>query len=1157
MLLEYEIAEEYEVAGKQIKTPYGWCDIKKVYKTIPLQVWELHTAHHKLEASGHHLVLTPTGCKEIQSLFPGDIIFTETGLETIFYIAPSKRVEPLYDITIDDERGLFYSQGVVSHNSTTFCARQLIYSHLIPRMYSLYIAPYEHQVSTYGDRMEQMQAMFSMPAGKQNKYSKKFENGSSIRMISCLTTADKARGISADEVLFDECCDACTKVFVQIDKKNIDKPTSICDISVGAKIAGFDENDEHTYVTVTAKQCKGYRPCYRIRTATGKELVCTGNHRIRTDQGWRYTIELAGSLQRQHKDSLFGEAHRTGGFVGFTAHEGAIAGVVTGGHEHCSEPEDKNRRGTNTMQPWNKAKDLCSAESRFVSTTLYPVPAYGQSGLWGSTGSYSDTVTYSIEPSKEVLLLKSEPRIGENTEIRHSGMGGPIDMGSYCMVDFRRWFLKQDGTQLHNIYTFFFGGRSGSPGELVSYSWSHGSEAHYGEEERETISYDIDGCRSFILCGSSYSTIYPDLYGLQSGNAGFIVQGDMPTLPGRACSYSPKVYGEVEERLLGVREERMPAQTSCDSQQEVLRFFAYRGKETTLDSECKYRECEGFSQEVGGEEQGEDFRAETPEICCDQGRHSCGEEKNSQVNLPGRIDYKALFLLWRGNADKPSSTESGSAIEDWEARMFFKGMCECAQLPCKVLIQTEEGRTGWDTIVSIEYAGDQEVWDITTDPHHTFFADGIGTHNCQGMDPEIVPEILYTKTMSELPTVVYSGTALSVDTLLEANWIDSSMGMWHVRAGDGTTWLNMYDKDTLFKVCDNPQGPTCPITGKLLKVTDGCFVHAKKGNLNSGRVGVHIPQCIIPDIAYNAQRWGEVYQKIQRDDPKKVMQECFGIAVSEGSREISERDLMRLCVLTDTEEQLKKKCHNGYYKKVISGCDWGGSDYNPALKTKTSYTVHCIIGISPSGTIDILHYRRYAGMMYDEIARTIIAEHKAYNGYAIASDFGVGLAYNMEIRKHIPFDRHFIMSYVGPTTAPVATPAGAHMQNQLSINRTEALTNVFRDVKRFDPQRIRCRNWGDMQPFLSDWLNMFRVPVEMPGGQNVFKYVRAATKADDALHAFTFAYVIAKIYRGDSLVKDPALEKRIRTVLGAATIGQKEAAVRQELFGMPNYVVSG
>lgn len=1150
MLLESEIAEEYTVANKQVKTPYGWCEIKKVYKTIPLQVWEMFTVHHRLEASAHHLVLTPTGCKEIQSLFPGATIFTETGLETIFYIAPTKRVEPLYDITIDDERGLFYSQGIVSHNSTTFCARQLIYSHLIPRMYSLYIAPYEHQVSTYGDRMEQMQAMFSVPIGKQNKYSKKFENGSSIRMISCLTTADKARGISSDEILFDECCSGQTKLFDCMTENKRASLINMCDISVGAKIAGFDENNEHTYVTVTAKQCKGYRPCYRIRTATGKELVCTGNHRIRTDQGWRYTIELAGQLHRCRYRTLA----TLGRLEGSTTFVPAYSGIPTG---RLLYPRSKDGQLQTVVQPWSRSSGLLHAEATVTGTIGSSGCFTQQPWIWIASRGVTHEITVSIDRASCNMLHETRTRQNSHTEICHSGMGRSIDLGSYCLVDFRRWFFEQDGAQLHNIHTFFFGGRSGSLGELVSYSWSHRSEAYYGEEERETISCDIDGCGSFILCGSSYSTLHPGLYGLQSGNAGFTVQSDMSALSGRACSYSPEVYGETEERLLGVREERMPAQTSCNSQQEVLRGSAGRGEETTLDSECTYRECEGFSQEMGGEEQGEDFGAETTKTCCNQSRYSCGEEENSQANLPEGLDYKALFLLWRGDADKPSSTESGRAIEDWEARMFFKGMCKSTRLPQKVLIQTEEGRTGWDTIVSIEYAGDQEVWDITTDPHHTFFADGIGTHNCQGMDPEIIPEILYTKTMSELPTVVYSGTALSVDTLLEANWLDSSMGMWHVRAGDGKTWLNMFDKDTLFKVCDNIQGPTCPITGKLLKVTDGCFVHAKKGNMDSGRIGVHIPQCIIPDIAYNAQRWTEVYQKIQRDDPKKVMQECFGIAVSEGSREISERDLMRLCVLTDSAEELKKKCHSGYYKTVISGCDWGGSDYNPAMKTKTSYTVHCIIGIAPDGGIDILHYRRYAGMMYDEIARTIVAEHKAYKGFAIASDFGVGLAYNMEIRKQVPFDRHFIMSYVGPNSAPVSIPAGAHMQNQLSINRTEALTNVFRDVKRFDPQRIRCRNWGEMQPFLSDWLNMFRVPVEMPGGQNLFKYVRAATKADDALHAFAFAYVLAKIYRGDSLVKDPALEKRIRTVLGAATIGQKEAAIRQEFFGMPNYVVSG
>lgn len=631
MLLESEIAEEYDVQDTQVLTPGGWRKVKKVYKTIPIAVWEVRTAEYTLRCSPHHLIATPDGCTPAILLKKGNIIHTEHGEQEVTKSHFTGEVEELYDITVDDPSGLFYADGIVSHNSTTFCARQLINAHIIPELHSLYITPQEAQNKTYSDRLEEIESKFRFPVGKQNKYSKRYSTGSTIRLVACLTSADKARGMSVSDVLIDE---------------------------------------------------------------------------------------------------------------------------------------------------------------------------------------------------------------------------------------------------------------------------------------------------------------------------------------------------------------------------------------------------------------------------------------------------------------------------------------------------------------------------------------------CQGMDPDIIPEILYTQTMEDIKTTVFSGTALSVDTLLEQKWIDSSMGMWHVRAGDGS-WLNMYDKDTLFAVCSNPQGPTCPITGKLLNVTDGCYIHAKPSALQAGRVGVHVPQCIIPDIAYSPVRWEELYNKVKREDPKKVMQECFGIAVSEGSREISEKDLMRICTLTDSPEQIKKKCEEGYYRMIISGCDWGGSDYNPATKSKTSYTVHCIIGVAPAGTIDILHYRRYSGMDYDVIANTIISEHKAYRGFAMASDFGVGAVYNMELRKHIPTDRHFIMSYVGPMSAPVAEPKGAHLPNQLSINRTEALSSVFRDVKRFDPPRIRCRNWGDMQPFLSDWLNMYRVPTDLPSGQTVFRYVRAATKADDALHAFAFAYVVAKIFQGEPIVKDPVLDARVRQMLSTASYSQSAARAAREMFGPQNFVVSG
>lgn len=427
----------------------------------------------------------------------------------------------------------------------------------------------------------------------------------------------------------------------------------------------------------------------------------------------------------------------------------------------------------------------------------------------------------------------------------------------------------------------------------------------------------------------------------------------------------------------------------------------------------------------------------------------------------------------------------------------------------------------------------------------------------QGINPDIVPELLYVQTTAQYPSTIFAGTALSIDTLLEAKWQASSMGMWHVRSMDGAHWLNMYDKDTLLKVCNNPQGPTCPYTGKLLDVTGGHYVHMNQKALAINEIGIHVPQCIIPDLAYNPIQWGKIYKKIQDDDFNKVLQECFGIAVAEGSREITEQDLQRMCVLADTPEQIKAKCRGGYYRLIVSGCDWGGSDYNQAIKTKTSYTVHCIIGVAPDDTVDILYYRRYSGMDYRDIAEEIANTHKAYNGHVIASDFGVGLAYNTELRNRIPYSRHFIMNYVGQSAAPLATPKGPHMANQLALNRTEAITNVFKDVK--DPKlKIRAGSWGSMSTFLLDWLNMYRVPVDMPSGQTSFKYIRSATKADDALHAFTFAYVLAKFFLGMPLVNDLALEKHLRNTLYAGNMPPSSSTELDRIVrgGDPNYVIS-
>lgn len=159
---------------------------------------------------------------------------------------------------------------------------------------------------------------------------------------------------------------------------------------------------------------------------------------------------------------------------------------------------------------------------------------------------------------------------------------------------------------------------------------------------------------------------------------------------------------------------------------------------------------------------------------------------------------------------------------------------------------------------------------------------------------------------------------------------------------------------------------------------------------------------------------------MKQQDPKKTLQESFGIAIGDGAREISEQDLIRTCVLTDSREEVIKKCRTGYYSLVVMGCDWGGSDYNKANNTKLSYTAVTILGLAPDGCIDILWSKKYAGMDYRTIAGDFLRQYKSFCCNAIASDFGVGAVYNMIIRDHIPWQNHFVMQYSAPNTAPFA-----------------------------------------------------------------------------------------------------------------------------------------
>ena len=98
-------------------------------------------------------------------------------------------------------------------------------------------------------------------------------------------------------------------------------------------------------------------------------------------------------------------------------------------------------------------------------------------------------------------------------------------------------------------------------------------------------------------------------------------------------------------------------------------------------------------------------------------------------------------------------------------------------------------------------------------------------------------------------------------------------------------------------------------------------------------------------------------------------------------------------------------------------------------------------------------------MDYREIINDILANHKKYNARVIASDYGVGMAYNMLIRDVVPWQNHFIMQFTGPDKRPFATVKNSELANHFSLNKTEIITNIFSAIK---SSKMRSRNWDDM-----------------------------------------------------------------------------------------------
>lgn len=421
----------------------------------------------------------------------------------------------------------------------------------------------------------------------------------------------------------------------------------------------------------------------------------------------------------------------------------------------------------------------------------------------------------------------------------------------------------------------------------------------------------------------------------------------------------------------------------------------------------------------------------------------------------------------------------------------------------------------------------------------------------QHFDPDFESVTDQCLKSSKIPARYYAGTSLTMDTFLEGKYQEGSKATWFIPSPNGKDWIDCGDEDMIMK-CIKPEGLVCPWTGKLLQVTDGEYVHADMHAYDCGLVSYHTPQIIVPEYANNVIKWTEIFRDFKNYSRMRFLQEVMGIPQEEGSREISIQDLQDMCQSEEGPGALEAKAQRGYYKFVVSGCDWGGSDYNPVEKTKLSFTAHVVIGVTPDSNIDILHMKKYAGMDYHRIAKYISEDHKRFRGNVLASDAGAGVQYNTYLREsgYILQEKHLILRYMGPQTKLFTrSKDGSGMPNEYQINKSEAVTAVFEAIKRKPLPRIRCYDWRLAQKELMDFLNVYRNLVETETGGQKFRWRRHGSKSDDTLHALAFAYITARVLMNEPLIEDRQMRDSLFHLLMGGSLRAPAASIYSGISG--------
>jgi hypothetical protein len=406
--------------------------------------------------------------------------------------------------------------------------------------------------------------------------------------------------------------------------------------------------------------------------------------------------------------------------------------------------------------------------------------------------------------------------------------------------------------------------------------------------------------------------------------------------------------------------------------------------------------------------------------------------------------------------------------------------------------------------VSIEYAGEREVWDVETENHHTLFVNGIAVHNCQDIDPSFIPIIAQTMGRSNYRIQAFSGTPKTFDNTIEILWKQSSRAEWIIPCDCGHFNDPNVEADGFKMIGKN--GLVCAKCDRPIDANSGHWYHTN--TLENKRVefpGYHVPQFILPFHYESKRNWKIILDAVNGNvAPHVLYNEIFAESYDVGTKLVTETDLKSACTLPyNLKEYERAKSRTRNYLYRVLGIDWGGRG-----ATGISMTKAAVMGMRADGRMELI-YGENMSTMIDEAAEVVraIQIFNDFSCHLLAHDAGGSGGMRDVLLSSSRFPMRNVMPFVYVRAwANNAITYHAGTENQpkayYSLDKARSLALMSNMIK---SGWMMFPTWESCHELVEDFLALVEEKNETKKAGDLYLITRSENSSDDFAHAVNFA----------------------------------------------------